>query len=99
MAGTQDQGRVVLLPYSNLVAVNITRRLTEPEIEALFGQNGQAFAQNVPLTGQSAEPAAAERAADAEDGNPPPHRPAMPSKTELLAKLRARLSEANKAGG
>src|SRR4051812_40023789 len=44
MAGAQDNGRVMMIPYSNLVAVNITRRMTEPEIAAVFGQHAQPFA-------------------------------------------------------
>src|SRR5437764_4639583 len=44
MAGTQDNGRVVILPYSNIVTINVTRRLLEAEIEAIFGKEGQTFA-------------------------------------------------------
>jgi hypothetical protein len=106
MAGTQDNGRVVVLPYGNIVTVNVARRLLEPEIEAIFGKDTQQFAASVPL---SVAVAAADTAgndtpldtADAADDATPgaaPAKPAMPSKTALLAKLRARLNEANRAG-
>jgi hypothetical protein len=100
MAGTQDNGRVVMLPYSNLVSVNITRRLTEPEIEAIFGKDGQPFPAAIPL----AAPAAAETADRAatpvgdEGAAADAPRPAMPSKSVLIAKLRARLADVNKLG-
>lgn len=106
MAGTQDNGRVVLLPYSNIVTINVTRRLLEAEIEGIFGKDTQGFAASVPLTAASAAEAAggdtaldtAEVVAEANAGNGPA-KPAMPSKTALLAKLRARLNEGNRAGG
>jgi hypothetical protein len=103
MAGTQDTGRVVMLPYCNLVAVNITRRLAEPEIEAIFGKDGQPFPAPIALSisspaeqGDSSPAATPERPAD--DGSPVA-KPAMPSKSVLIAKLRARLAETNKSGG
>jgi hypothetical protein len=106
MAGTQDSGRVVILPYSNIVSINVTRRLLEAEIDGIFGKETQGFAASVPLT---AVPAAetgggdtpldtAEAVAEANAGSALA-KPAMPSKTALLAKLRARLNEANRAGG
>jgi len=107
MAGTQDNGRLVILPYSNLIAVNFTRRLSEAEVETMFGKNTQAFAASIVLSAaasadadssdDSAHDASGEsgqsEAADA------PTKPAMPSKTMLIAKLRARLNESNRAGG
>jgi hypothetical protein len=101
MAGTQDNGRIVLLPYNQLVAVNITRKLTETEIESVFGQNAQGFATSLPADGEeSAAKAADAKAPQAPDEETPraPAKPAMPSKTELLQKLRARMKETNKLG-
>jgi hypothetical protein len=92
MAGTQDSGRIVMLPYCNLVAVNITRPLGEPEIEAIFGKDGQPFPATIPLNDHVSGEAPA--AAPADEA---PARPAMPSKSVLIAKLRARLAE--KMGG
>lgn len=97
MAGTQDNGRLVVLPYSNVVSVNVTRRLLDAEIDAIFGKNGHAFAADIVLSnGESTD--RAEQTADdepANDAEEAPVRPAMPSKTELLKKLRARLRDGN----
>jgi hypothetical protein len=91
MAGTQDTGRVVILPYSNLVSVNFARRMTEPEIEAVFGRNVQACASAAPEASGNA--ATVTNECDAVNASA---RPAMPSKTALLAKLRARLNDGKK---
>jgi len=110
MAGTQDNGRLVLLPYSNLIAINFTRRLSDEEVDNVFGKNTQPFAAGIALSAaSSAENEATESAkADAEDASPAkevnhgggaPAKAAMPSKTILIAKLRARLGEANKPVG
>lgn len=110
MAGTQDNGRVVILPYCNLIAVNFTRRISEAEVESIFGKNTQAFAANIALSAASTADADAAESNDdpAEDAQAAstdraaadaPTKPAMPSKTILIAKLRARLNEANKTGG
>jgi hypothetical protein len=99
MAGTQDNGRVVVLPYSTLVSFNITRRMSEAEVEAVFGSNAATFAAANPV---STAPAAAQTSEAAVNGHADdadaPAKPAMPSKTVLIAKLRARLNEANKVG-
>ncbi len=63
MAGTQDNGRVTILPYSNIVTINITRRLLEAEIEGVFGKDSGGFAASVPLT--------AAAAAETSDGDTP----------------------------
>ena len=86
------------------MSVNLTRRLLEPEIEAIFGKDGQAFAASVPLTiTPAAETGGADTPLETADAvaeaEPAPVKPAMPSKTALLAKLRARLNEANRPGG
>jgi hypothetical protein len=105
MAGTQDNGRVVALPYDNIVAINVTRRLLEQEIEAVFGKEGQTFAANVALTAAASAESSGDTPLDTaeavEEAEPveAPAKPAMPSKTALLAKLRARLNEANRPGG
>jgi hypothetical protein len=94
MAGTQDNGRIVVLPYSNLVAVNVTRRLTEPETEAIFGKDTEAFAAAAPIGGEPGEHA--NGAADEEGTEEQAAKPAMPSKTALLKKLRERLRDASR---
>jgi hypothetical protein len=108
MAGTQDNGRVVILPYCNLIAVNFTRRISEAEVESIFGKNTQTFAANIVLATAATADAAescddsaeeAQAANTQSDAADTPTKPAMPSKTILIAKLRARLNEANKPGG
>ena len=98
MAGTQDQGRVAIVPYTQLLSVAFTKKMTDPEVVALFGASATAFAAplavaaaDVPL----AEPTAEEDMADDTPvaGGHTPGRPEMPSKSILLAKLRARLTE------
>src|SRR5207237_5741083 len=51
MAGTQDSGRIILLPYTQLIAINFTRKLSESDVQAIFGKNTQTFAANITLTG------------------------------------------------
>jgi hypothetical protein len=109
MAGTQDNGRLVVLPYSNLIAINFTRRISDAEIETIFGKNTQAFAASISLSAPAtteSESAGGNDVAAHEDGDNAnadavnaPAKPAMPSKTILIAKLRARLNEANKSNG
>jgi hypothetical protein len=109
MAGTQDNGRLVVLPYNNLIAINFTRRISDAEVETIFGKNTQAFAASISLSAPAAaegESAEGNDVAGDDDGDTPhadavsvPVKPAMPSKTVLIAKLRARLNEANKSIG
>jgi hypothetical protein len=110
MAGTQDNGRLVILPYGYLIAINFTRRISDAEVETIFGKNTQAFAAGIALSAaSSAENETTEAAetdaendvtvADHANSGSAPAKPAMPSKTILIAKLRARLKEANKPVG
>jgi hypothetical protein len=98
MAGTTDGGRVVVLPYQQLVAFAFTKRMTDPEVEAIFGEGGAQFAAAlaaIPDTADApAETAPTVPAADPEVNTPA--KAAMPSKSMLLAKLRARLAESSK---
>src|SRR2546423_9917533 len=46
LAGTQDSGRVVFIPYPQLTYVAVQRALTDAESEAIFGHGeASAFAQ------------------------------------------------------
>ncbi|MBI3411207.1 MAG: hypothetical protein HY040_22970 [Planctomycetes bacterium] len=129
MAGSTDVGRVVILPYSQIITLAFQRRMAEPEVQAIFGQ---AF--DIPVTAEAAAAAPPEEsgaldigpvgpatpasaaAADTLPGNantplPPgsaetPAEPSaagadkaknkLPSKSMLLARLRARLAEQGK---
>ena len=107
MAGTQDSGRIIILPYTQLMAINFTRRLSEKDVTAIFGNNTQAFAADFALTAPTEEEAADLADADAgaenavasdkpasgkaQPAKPHAGKPGLPSKAELLAKLRSRL--------
>ncbi len=108
MAGTQDSGRLVVLPYSQLVAINFARRLTDADVEAIFGKNTQLFAADITLSTGSPGPLAPTEETDEPEeeaaapaptnGAAAPAKPALPSKAELLAKLRARLGDSSRPG-
>ena len=38
MSGSTDAGRVIILPYDQLVNLAFTKRMLEPEVVAIFGQ-------------------------------------------------------------
>ena len=124
MAGSTDAGRVIIVPYQQIVNVAFTKRMLEPEVEAVFGKTLEQAAGHAPAAEDTA--AAGSEAAEAEgaDGSnalqpvgsavamrtsqlnpPPPPGPATapgknpqapPSKSILLARLRARLAEQGK---
>lgn len=108
LAGTQDNGRVVIVPYTQLVSVAFNRHLKDADIEAIFGAS-TPMAAAIELTNAAdeplgheetapAEPAAAEPTAPPPPAVSPPVRPSMPSKSILLAKLRARLADGGSQG-
>jgi hypothetical protein len=109
LAGTQDSGRVVILPYSQLVSIAFNRHLTEPEVEAIFGQNAQPLAADPKLSPNGAAAAPPGEATDERKEKAPPvngksaaatpAKPVLPSKAELLAKLRSRLGDTNRPNG
>jgi hypothetical protein len=118
MAGSTDAGRVILLPYDQIVNVAFTKRMLQPEVEAIFGQLRESPAGGAAPTGEEAEAPMqeaeemAQDAANEEAAAPSPMRPAppspapaaagagknapLPSKSLLLARLRARLAEQGK---
>lgn len=102
LAGTQDGGRVVVLPYHQILAIAFTRRMTEAEVESIFDGAPPSFAagQTLSAGGAADESESLEDTtlnAQAGDVNTP-SKPALPSKSVLLAKLRARLNEGPKPG-
>lgn len=103
VAGTQDSGRIILIPYGELAFVSSTRLLKDTEVEVIFGKATADIAPDLVLapvqeageTSQDApvpELAATEQAPE-EKANPP-KKPDAISKTVLLAKLRERMREA-----
>jgi hypothetical protein len=94
MAGSTDTGRVLFIPFDQISYAGLTRALDDAELQQLLGkpgaavqpvENGAAFelgpAVTVPSTVEQPTPAAAE-----------PPKPNHPSKSILLARLRARLA-------
>lgn len=107
MAGTTDLARVVVVPYSMLLTVAFNRRMSDAEAKQIFAGGGVPLAaeEPAPAVDEAAAPAAEEPAAEepkvpAETApvNAPAPPPAMPSKSLLLAKLRARLAEGKDPG-
>jgi hypothetical protein len=109
LAGTQDAGRVVLIPYSQLTFVAVIRDLKEAEVEAFFGKSAPPVTPRAQAELGHEESAASEEpeetpAAPLEDATQcvpapavnPPKKPEAVSKTVLLAKLRERLKDAGK---
>ncbi|HYT90513.1 MAG TPA: hypothetical protein VEL76_17535 [Gemmataceae bacterium] len=111
MAGSQDTGRLMFVPYDQINYVGLTKKLSDAETQALLGKPGTTvqFIENgepvpdTPVAEAPEAPAAAEAAAPpVEQAAPPPAtaKPAHPSKSVLLARLRARLAgEAGKPPG
>jgi hypothetical protein len=104
LAGTQDTGRLVMVPYPQLTFVAIARILKDPEIEAIFGKGAAPAVVEMP-TPEAEAPAAAETPAEpAPVSEPPPpvappkKPPTQVSKSVLLAKVRERLKEPRSHG-
>ena len=111
MAATHDSGRVVVLPYNQLVAINFTRKMSDADVEAIFGKNSHTFAADVTLSTGPEEKEVPEEVPQEPAAEPVPAAPsapatpaakpakgALPTRAELLAKLRARLNESAKPG-
>jgi hypothetical protein len=120
MAGSPDQGRVLVLPFDQITYLAFSKMMPEAEINAMFGQEGSAvqFKDGAPPSaeteaGAELTPAAPTEEAVAQGKDPATGakgpaapgaasgkgsaKPAPPSKSILLARLRARL--ANENGG
>lgn len=99
LAGTQDSGRIVLVPYGELTFVAIQQFLKDVEVEAIFGKGAPVAAAEMvvgvdsPVESQP-EPQA-EEATVSEPPAPvnPPRKSDAASQQMLLAKLRKRLKE------
>jgi hypothetical protein len=103
MAGSTDTGRVIIVPYDQMSYLGFNKPMTEPEIQDVFGraiadsfahQAARPEAATAPVAtassptpqGAPGQPAAA--APGSKAGSNPNH----PSKSLLLARLRARLA-------
>ena len=99
LAGTQDSGRIVMIPYSELTFVALTKLLLDAEVEAIFGKGAATGLADMPatdgkttVTEPPAEKAEPEPAVN-ESRSGRSKKPEQASKTVLLAKLRDRLKE------
>ena len=122
MSGSTDAGRVLILPYDQLVNLAFTKRMLEPEVQAVFGQTlesptapaGEAAGEEEMVHDEEAGDSGALEVAQGPSvgvsvpmrtilRSPPPpdtaagkNQQAPPSKSILLARLRARLAEKGK---
>ena len=80
LAGSSDQGRIILLPYDSLNSVAFNGILPENEVEAMFG-DGQGLIAPPETQTEGAAPAEdkpPESAAEAPPAFEPPPRPGTP---------------------
>ena len=98
LAGTQDAGRVVVIPYSELTFVAVIRDLKESEIEAIFGKGAPAAVADMPTLPAGEESAAEASVVEVEPAAKAPKKPEAMSKSMMLAKLRERLKDAGQGG-
>ena len=107
VAGSQDSGRIVLVPYPELTFVAIQRFLKDAEVESIFGKGAPTSVAEMDLTPvddaalvDSPPETPAEDATVNEataEVNPAKKSDAV-SKTALLAKLRERLKDGGTTG-
>ncbi len=95
LAGTQDSGRVVIVPYEQLTFVAIQHDLKDTEVETLFGNGAPRAVTDPP---NAAPELVAEDATVNEEQPPvnPVKRPAPVSQSALAAKLRDPLKDFGK---
>jgi hypothetical protein len=102
MAGSTDGGRVIILPFDQVGYLAFNKMLPEAEIQAMFNQSGAAleFKRDAaaPADQAAAQPeGASTQGADTTPSGDPaggkgPAKVLHPSKSVLLARLRARLA-------
>lgn len=110
VAGTQDQGRVIVLPFAHITHLAFNRRLSDPEVQAIFGAPpppanvdfSPAPPEETPLEEENLQEQIQDEfeqpVTDTSRNTPLPTaaRPAPLSKTVLLDRLRQRLAEQEK---
>ncbi len=101
VAGTQDTGRIVFIPYGQLTYVAITRELKDPEVEAMFGKGAPPVVIDRTSAGAAAAPEPVTEEATVSEESPavnPAKKPAPISRSALVAKVRDRLKDTGPAG-
>jgi hypothetical protein len=97
-AGSQDTGRVFVLPLAQIDYVGLNQRLGEPEVKAIFGGGAPVGAAAVPaIEARSSDVPQPPTAMLTPAAEPTSKKPAQVSKSILLARLRARLAQDGKA--
>lgn len=96
LTGTQEGGKILLLPYAEMTVLSIVQPLKDPEVEAIFGKAdapavidkpaASADAPALPAAAPTEEPAKSETAAAAKKSD-------QASRGAVLAKLRERLKD------
>lgn len=94
LTGTQEGGKILMMPYAEMTVLSIMRPMSDVEIEATFGKGAPPAPIDVPpVSAETSAPPAAPAAEPASD-------PAAAKKAEqatksvMLAKLRERLKDA-----
>jgi hypothetical protein len=107
VSGTQDAGRVTLVPYGQLSFVAITKPMKDPEVDEIFGKAMPVASADAPrpvvvppsppVAAAPVKPAPSEPSTIPSQAQAPdaggPRKPEPMSKITLLAKLRERLKE------
>jgi hypothetical protein len=101
-SGSTDQGRVMMIPYTQLNYIGFQKALLEKEIQAIFGSvaGESEFAQVAPVA-ESVENEELPEDIELEEEPVAPAatngKPKPPSKSILLARLRERLANGDKS--
>jgi hypothetical protein len=103
LAGSTDQPKMLIVPYSQMVYLSFNKKLTDEEIQSAIGKPGMGEAAESEAGAEPVEivdfphPASAASAEPAPGAGPaatprPTGKVAPPSKSILLARLRERLA-------
>jgi hypothetical protein len=106
LTGTQEGGKILLIPYAEMTVLSLARPLKDTEVEAIFGKGDPTELLDLPPVGAdtpSAASAVQPAAKYATVNDPavavnPAKKPEQQSKSVLLAKLRERLKETPPTG-
>ena len=98
LAGTQDSGRVVLIPYAQLTFVAVQKNLKDNEVEAIFGKGAPVGTADLPTPAESTPASEPEPAEEAVEVQQPAEQTestkrSTAQRSALLAKLRTQLKD------
>jgi hypothetical protein len=97
LTGTQEGGKILMMPYAEMTVLSITRPMKDTEVEAIFGK-GDVPAQIAlpPAVSETAVSPQANPEDMAKDESGTAKAPEQPTKNAMLAKLRERLKQSPK---